>query len=55
MDLRNPRFPYAQHCPYFFHRQFLEVVKGENLAFARLEFAHAHVTGVRVVPLAGIA
>jgi hypothetical protein len=38
--LRNPRFPYSQHCPDFFHGEFFEVIKRENLPLARLEFTH---------------
>jgi hypothetical protein len=38
--LRNPRFPYPQHCPHFLHGEFFEVIKRQNLPFARLEFTH---------------
>jgi hypothetical protein len=40
VDLRNPRFPYPQHGPNFFHGEFFEIIKRENLTFARLEFTH---------------
>jgi hypothetical protein len=40
VDLRNPRFPNPQHCSNFFHGEFFEVIKRENLAFARLEFTY---------------
>ena len=40
MDLRNSRFSYPQHGPDFFHGEFFEVIKRQNLTFARLEFTH---------------
>jgi hypothetical protein len=41
VDLRDSRFPDPQHCSHFFHSQFFEVIKRENLPFAGLEFAYS--------------
>ncbi len=38
MNLRNPRFPDPQDGSDFLHGQFFEVIKRENLPFARLKF-----------------